>query len=169
MWKEFKEFALKGNVIDMAVGVVIGGAFGKIVTSIVNDIIMPPIGVALAGVNFADLKYILSPAVTDAAGEIVKPEAAIGYGAFIQTIIDFILVALCVFLVVKFIMSAKKKMEKPVEEAPEEPAGPSESDLLTEIRDLLKAQAPAEVLEKLEAAKAEAEEAAGEAVDETAE
>ena len=134
MWQEFKEFAFKGNVLDMAVGVIIGTAFGAIVSSIVKDVVMPIIGYAIAGVNFADLKVVLSPAVLDEAGEVVKPESAILYGSFIQQCIDFILIAICVFLFIKLINKAKRKQEE--EEA--EPEGPTEKDLLTEIRDLLK-------------------------------
>lgn len=129
--KEFKEFALKGNVIDMAVGIVIGGAFGKIVTSLVNDVIMPPIGYVIGGVNFSDLKHILKPAVME-AGEVVQPEAAIYYGQFIQTIIDFLIIAFMIFMIIKSINKLKK--EKPA--APEVKA--ADIVLLEEIRDLLK-------------------------------
>ena len=114
---EFKEFISKGSVIDMAVAVVIGGAFGKIVSSFVNDIIMPLIGLLFGGVNISELKWVFTPAVLDEAGEVVTPEAALTYGAFIQTIIDFILVALCIFLFIKAI----NKMKKKEEEAPAEP------------------------------------------------
>lgn len=150
MWKEFKEFAFKGNVVDMAVGVIIGGAFGKIVTSIVNDLVMPIIGFILAGVNFADLKIVLSKAVLDADGNVVTPEAAIMYGNFIQQCVDFFIIALCVFAMVKLMNNAKKKAESlivkkdsaaaeiPAEE--EQSAPPTEAELLAEIRDLLKAQ-----------------------------
>ena len=117
--KEFKEFAIRGNVIDLAVGVVIGGAFGKIVTSFVDNILMPPIGYALGGVNFNDLKFVLNET------------ASINYGAFIQSIIDFTIIAFAIFMMVKAINSLKKKEE-------EAPAGPTQESLLTEIRDLLK-------------------------------
>lgn len=134
--QEFKEFAVKGNAVDMAVGVIIGGAFGKIVSSIVNDIIMPPIGWIIGGVNFSDLKVTL-PAET--IGGVTMPTATINYGNFIQTIIDFVIIALCVFLLVKGISRLKRKKE---EEKPAEPATPpapsAEERLLTEIRDLLK-------------------------------
>lgn len=132
---EFKEFAIKGNAVDMAVGVIIGGAFGKIVSSIVNDIIMPPIGWLIGGVNFSDLKCEL-PKMKIAGME--EAAATINYGAFIQTIIDFTIIALCVFLLVKGINRlAKKKSEKPA--APPAPPQPSaEEKLLAEIRDLLK-------------------------------
>ncbi|MBO5313789.1 MAG: large-conductance mechanosensitive channel protein MscL [Prevotella sp.] len=131
---EFKEFAVKGNVVDMAVGVIIGGAFGKIVTSVVNDIIMPPIGWLIGGVNFSELKYSL-PA-KEINGELV--EATVNYGAFLQTILDFIIIAFCIFMLIKGI----NKLRAEKEEAPAEPeAAPepsNEEKLLTEIRDLLK-------------------------------
>lgn len=127
--KEFKDFALKGNVIDLAVAVVIGGAFGKIVASLVNDIIMPLIGWLLGGVSFTDLKYVITPASGDVA------EAAIYYGAFIQTIVDFLIIAFSIFLFIKLFSVAKKKKE----EAPPAPPAPApEVVLLEEIRDLLK-------------------------------
>ena len=132
--QEFKEFAVKGNAIDMAVGVIIGGAFGKIVTSIVNDIIMPPIGWVIGGVNFSDLKVTL-PAEKITGVEMAS--ATINYGSFIQTIIDFTIIALCVFLLVKGINNIKKRKEAPVAPAPE-PEPSAEEKLLTEIRDLLK-------------------------------
>ena len=134
---EFKQFAVKGNAVDMAVGVIIGGAFGKIVSSIVNDIIMPPIGWLIGGVNFSDLKFPL-PAVDIAGLEKMQP-ATINYGSFIQTIIDFTIIAFCVFLLVKGINKlARKKAEEPKQETP--PAPSKEELLLTEIRDLLKEQ-----------------------------
>lgn len=131
---EFKAFAVKGNAVDMAVGVIIGGAFGKIVSSIVDDIIMPPIGWLIGGVNFSDLKVTL-PA-EEIAGVVMQP-ATINYGNFIQTLIDFIIIAFCVFLLVKGInkMAKKKADEAP---APEPPTPSNEEKLLTEIRDLLK-------------------------------
>ncbi len=133
--KEFKEFAVRGNVVDMAVGVVIGGAFGKIVTSLVNDVIMPPIGYLMGGMNFSDLKYVLSPEesqIVDGVATVVKPEAAIAYGMFIQTVLDFLIIALCIFAMVKTINSLKKKEEAV-------PAAPTaDIVLLEEIRDLLK-------------------------------
>ena len=134
--EEFKEFALKGNVIDMAVGVVIGGAFGKIVTSIVNDLIMPIIGFLTAGVNFSDLKFVISEAVVE-NGEVVTPENALMYGSFIQNVIDFFIIALSIFIVIKLFSKLRRNSEKaPEEPAPEEPA--ADIQLLTEIRDLLK-------------------------------
>jgi large conductance mechanosensitive channel len=126
--KEFKEFAMRGNVVDLAVGVIIGAAFGKIVTSLVTDIIMPPIGILTGGIDFKDLKYVLKPAVDK------TPETAINYGLFINNVIDFIIVAFCIFLIVKGINSLKKKEEA----APAAPPAPTKEEvLLTEIRDLL--------------------------------
>ena len=101
--KEFKEFISKGNVMDMAVGVIIGGAFGKIVTSLVNDIIMPAIGSACSGVDFKDMKHVITAAELDAAGEVVTPEVAINYGTFINTVIEFFIIAICIFLVITLI------------------------------------------------------------------
>ena len=137
MLNEFKAFAVKGNAVDMAVGVIIGGAFGKIVTSIVNDIIMPPIGWLIGGVNFSDLKFELP---TVKLGSETMQAATINYGAFIQTIIDFLIIAFCVFLLVKGInkLASLKKKEEEEAPAPEEPKPTKEELLLTEIRDLLK-------------------------------
>ncbi|HEY9542849.1 large-conductance mechanosensitive channel protein MscL [Prevotella sp.] len=133
---EFKEFAVKGNAVDMAVGVIIGGAFGKIVSSIVDDIIMPPIGWLIGGVKFTDLKLTL-PTV-DIPGVEKMEAATINYGNFLQTAFDFIIIAFCVFLLVKGINKmAKKKVEEPAAPAPE-PEPTKEEKLLTEIRDLLK-------------------------------
>lgn len=132
--QEFKDFAVKGNAVDMAVGVIIGGAFGKIVSSIVDDIIMPPIGWLIGGVNFSDLKITL-PAEKIADGIEMKA-ATINYGSFIQTLIDFVIVAFCVFLLVKAINKLAKKKK---DETPAAPPAPSKEEvLLTEIRDLLK-------------------------------
>lgn len=138
--KDFKAFAMKGNVIDMAVGVVIGGAFGKIVTSIVNDIIMPVFGYLTAGIKFTDLKLVLAEAVMDAEGAVLTPEVAITYGNLIQQVVDFLLIALSIFVVIRLVTKAGEKLRKQEEEAPaaEEPAGPTTEELLTEIRDLLK-------------------------------
>lgn len=130
--KEFKEFAMRGNVIDLAVGVVIGGAFGKIVTSLVDDIIMPPIGYLIGGFDFKAIKLTLKEAVVDAAGKVTSPEVTINLGNFIQVLIQFTIIAFAIFLVVKAINSLKKK-----EEAAAAPTPPTEA-LLTEIRDLLK-------------------------------
>lgn len=126
---EFKEFAVKGNVIDMAVGVIIGGAFGKIVTSLVNDVIMPIVGMLTGGVSFADEKIKLAEAKEGAEAVYLN------YGQFIQNVVDFIIIAFCIFLMIKGIMKLKKKKE----EEPAAPAAPSKEEvLLTEIRDLLK-------------------------------
>lgn len=134
--KEFKEFAMKGNVIDMAVGVVIGGAFGKIVSSLVTDIIMPPIGLLIGDVKFSELKLILAEAELNEAGEVAKQAVSINYGNFIEITIQFIIIALAIFMVIKGINSMKRKEEaKP---APPPPAPPADVQLLTEIRDLLK-------------------------------
>ena len=131
---EFKQFAMKGNVVDMAVGVIIGGAFGKIVSSIVADIIMPPIGWLIGGVDFSSLKVNLP--VNPLAPEGTEP-VSINYGAFIQNTIDFLIIALCIFLLIKGINKLMKKKEE--ESAPaEEPTPSKEEVLLTEIRDLLK-------------------------------
>lgn len=123
--KDFKEFAVKGNAVDLAVGVIIGGAFGKIVSSIVNDILMPIIGIFLGGINFNNLKYVIKPA----NGTI--PESAIRYGNFIQSVVDFVIIAFCIFLMVKGINKLRKKDDPPP------PAPTKEEILLTEIRDLL--------------------------------
>lgn len=135
--QDFKAFALKGNVVDMAVGVIIGGAFGKIVTSVVNNIIMPPIGVVTGGVDFTDLKVTLKEAVVE--GETVVSEAVtLNYGQFIQDVVDFLIIAFCIFLMIKGIAKlSRKKEEAPAEPAPE-PEPSAEEKLLTEIRDLLK-------------------------------
>ena len=137
--QDFKAFALKGNVVDMAVGVIIGGAFGKIVTSIVNNIIMPPIGLAVGGVDFSDLKLTLKEAVMNGE-EVVSEAVTWNYGAFIQDVVDFLIIAFCVFLLVKGITAlTRKKEEEPAAPAPE-PEPTAEEKLLTEIRDLLKEQ-----------------------------
>ena len=134
---EFKAFAVKGNAVDMAVGVIIGGAFGKIVSSIVNDIIMPPIGWLIGGVNFTDLKFTL-PQV-EIPGVETMTAATINYGNFIQTLLDFVIIAFCVFMLVKFInkLAHKQKTEEATKPAPK-PEPSAEEKLLMEIRDLLK-------------------------------
>lgn len=136
--KEFKEFAVKGNVMDMAVGVIIGGAFGKIVTSVVNDIIMPPVGLLVGGVDFSDMKLTLKKEVLDAAGAVVTPAVNWNYGAFIQQVVDFTILAFCVFLMVKLMNRLTKKPAPAPAPAPEPPKPSNEEVLLTEIRDLLK-------------------------------
>ncbi len=141
--KEFKEFAMKGNVVDMAVGVIIGATFGKIVSSLVNDIIMPLIGVVTGGINFTDYKWVIQKAVMDGQ-EVLKPEVSMNWGAWVQTVVDFLIVAFCIFVMIKFINNLRKKTEKEqLEEAAApapDPAPTKEEVLLTEIRDLLKQQ-----------------------------
>ena len=146
--EEFKAFAMKGNVVDMAIGVIIGGAFGKIVSSVVADLIMPLIA-AIGGVNTSDLKLTLKPgvdAVLDEAGNVVTEAVAAvtwNYGAFIQNVLDFLIIAICLFCIIKFIakLSSLKKKEEVAEEAPAPAPEPTKEEvLLTEIRDLLKAQ-----------------------------
>lgn len=134
--KEFKEFAVKGNVIDLAVAVIIGGAFGKIVTSFVNDIVMPPIGLLIGGVNFKNLALVLKEAVVDDAGEVVTAAVTLNYGAFIQNVVDFTIIAFVIFMAVKAMNSLKKKEE--AAPPPPPPAPPKSEVLLEEIRDLLK-------------------------------
>lgn len=130
---EFKAFALKGNVMDMAVGIIIGGAFGKIVSSIVNDVIMPPIGLLVGGVNFTDLKIIMKEAVGDV------PAVTINYGNFLQVTFDFLIIAFAIFMVIKFMNNLNRKKAAAEAVAPPTPPAPSkEEQLLTEIRDLLK-------------------------------
>ena len=142
LWEDFKKFAFKGNIVDMAVGVIVGGAFGKIVSSIVNDIVMPFFGFLTSGTDFKALKWVLSPAVVE-NGTVVKAESAILYGNFIQNVVDFLIIAICIFFFLKVLTRARKKKE---EEVIEEPKKPSEIDLLIEIRDLLKGEqeSPAE-------------------------
>ncbi|MFH0892884.1 MAG: large-conductance mechanosensitive channel protein MscL [Bacteroidota bacterium] len=132
--KEFKEFAVRGNVFDMAIGIVIGAAFGKIVTSLVTDVILPPLGILIGGVDFTDLSIILQSASVDALGKPVDA-VVLGYGKFIQTLFDFVIVAFAIFLVIKGMNRIKRKQAA---EAPPEPT--NQEKLLTEIRDLLKSQ-----------------------------
>lgn len=135
---EFKEFAVKGNVVDLAVGVIIGGAFGKIVTSLVNDVLMPVIGYFTGGVNFSEHRWVIQPEVVNHETlEVITPEIAISWGVFVQAVVDFIIVAFCIFCMVKFIMNLRKvKEQEVVEETTPEPS--DEVKLLSEIRDLLK-------------------------------
>ena len=136
--REFREFAVKGNVVDLAVGVIIGVAFGKVVNSLVTDVIMPPIGLLLGGVDFSSLAVMLKPATVDAAGKAV-PAVLLKYGVFINTIIEFVIVAFAVFLIVKAINVARRQEAV----APAPPPAPSrEEELLTEIRDLLRVRRP---------------------------
>ena len=147
--KEFKAFALKGNVMDMAVGVIIGGAFGKIVTSLVNDVIMPPIGYLTGGVDFKDLKWVIQEAAEATETSAAVAEVALKYGAFLQQVFDFLIIAISVFAMIKIankLTSLRKKEEEAVEEPAPEPAPAPEPEpeptkeevLLAEIRDLLK-------------------------------
>ncbi len=140
---EFREFAIKGNMVDMAVGIVIGGAFGTIVSTLVNKIVMPPIGMLTAGIDFGSLKLVLKDGVEavkegDRVVTPAVPEVAIGYGEFINALLSFLIVAICLFIVVKMINTARAKFEKEQEEAP--PPGPTkDQELLMEIRDAIKA------------------------------
>lgn len=136
---EFKAFAMRGNVIDMAVGVVVGGAFSKIVTSLVNDVIMPCVTLLTGAADFTGLSLVLKEAVKDAAGNEITAGISINYGSFIQNIIDFLIIAFCIFMVVKLINKLSTLKKKEEEEAqPEPPKGPTTEELLSEIRDLLK-------------------------------
>ena len=134
---EFKEFAMRGNVLDMAVGVILGGAFGKITTSLVNDVFMPLIGALIGGVDLGKLNIVLKDAVMNGE-EVVAPAVTLGIGTFLTTVIDFILVAFVIFLMIKTINRFHKKKEE--DPKPEEPKGPTTEELLTDIRDLLKEQ-----------------------------
>ncbi len=137
MIKEFREFALKGNMVDMAVGIIIGGAFGGVVKALVDYVMMPPLGAVIGGVDFSDFKWTIKNAVIE-NGKEIKPATVMQYGAFITTLINFAIVAFAVFLLVKAINTARAKLEKPKEATP---AGPTQEQLLTEIRDLLKKRA----------------------------
>jgi large conductance mechanosensitive channel len=139
--QEFKAFAMKGNVVDMAVGVIIGGAFGKIVSSVVADIVMPPLGLLIGGVNFTDLKITLKDAVPATATSEAVEAVTLNYGNFLQNVFDFLIIALAIFLMIKGIskLTSKKQEEEPAP-VPEPPAPTKEELLLTEIRDLLKEQ-----------------------------
>ena len=141
-FEEFKAFAMRGNVVDMAVGVVIGGAFGKITTSIVNDIIMPVISLLTGGVDFTEWKWVLKEAVLDAEGAVTSAEVAVNYGNLISIILDFIIIAFAVFCLVRGLNALHRKKEEPAPEPEEEPAppAPTTEELLAEIRDLLKDQ-----------------------------
>jgi large conductance mechanosensitive channel len=132
--KEFKEFAMKGNVMDMAVGVIIGGAFGKIVSSLVDDVLMPLVGMLTGGIDVSGLAYkVMLPNPVEGGEPLAG--ATLKYGAFIQNVIDFLIIAFCIFLMMKAINKLMAKKEEP---APEAPAGPTQEELLAEIRDLLK-------------------------------
>ena len=136
--QEFKEFAVKGNAIELATAVIIGGAFGKIVSSVVADVIMPPIGLLLGGVKFTDLKISLTDPVINAAGVITKQAVSINYGNFIQSLVDFLIIAFAIFMMIKGMNSMKKKEVAAPVEAPASPEPTKEELLLAEIRDILK-------------------------------
>ncbi len=135
MIDEFKAFAMRGNVVDMAVGIIIGGAFGKIISSFVSDVLMPPLGLLLGGIDFKDMTYVLKEAVIQ--GEEVIPAVSLNYGMFIQNVVDFLIIAFAIFMAIKGMNSLKKK-EEVVEEVAAPPAPTKEEELLAEIRDLLK-------------------------------
>ena len=141
-FSDFKAFALKGNIVDMAVGVIIGGAFGKIVTSLVNDIITPLISILTGKVMLTNLKWVISPAVLDESGKVIHEEVSLLYGNFLQRVIDFFIIALSIFIVIRIMMNAQKKMEalKKKKEEETEPQVPAETELevLKEIRELMK-------------------------------
>jgi len=138
MLDEFKQFAMRGNVLDMAVGIIIGGAFGKIVSSIVSDVIMPPVGLLVGGVNFTDLKITIKQQILDAAGTVIAPAVTINYGNFIQVTFDFIIIAFAIFMLIKGMNNINRKKEE-APAAPATPPPPAEDiQLLKEIRDLLK-------------------------------
>ncbi|WP_106830142.1 large-conductance mechanosensitive channel protein MscL [Parabacteroides pacaensis] len=137
---EFKTFAMRGNVVDMAVGIILGGAFGKIVSSLVSDIIMPGVGLLIGGVNFTNLKIVLKHAVTNAKGEVIEPAVSINYGNFIQVTVDFIIISFAIFLLVKGINALSQLKEKEEQTNPAAPVVPDNIKLLTQIRDLLQQQ-----------------------------
>jgi large conductance mechanosensitive channel len=134
--QEFKEFALKGNMVDMAVGIIIGAAFGKIVTSLVSDLLMPPLGLATGGINFTDMKWVLKPAAMGPSGKLIEA-VTLNYGNFVQASFDFLIMAFCIFALVKLMNRLRTNKPEP-NAAPPEP--PRQEILLTEIRDLLKAK-----------------------------
>ncbi|HAU50304.1 MAG TPA: large conductance mechanosensitive channel protein MscL [Clostridiales bacterium] len=154
MWKDFKAFLMRGNVIDLATAVVIGAAFGKIVTALVDNIIMPCIGMLTSGVDFANMKYVLKEGTLNAETLEMEGEVAIGYGVLINAIIQFIIIAFVIFIVIRLMNKAKDKLAKKQEEEKKEEETPADIALLTEIRDLLKNSDKAEeVAEKLADAK----------------
>ncbi len=134
---EFKQFISKGNVVDMAVAVIIGGAFGKIVTSLVNDIIMPLISVIVGGLNVQDWKWVIKAAEVDATGAVIAEETALTYGLFLQNIIDFLIIAFCIFVMLKIILGVQNKFRKPEPEPAPEPVKETELDVLMDIRTML--------------------------------
>ncbi|MDP4205778.1 MAG: large-conductance mechanosensitive channel protein MscL [Bacteroidota bacterium] len=135
--KEFKDFAMRGNMVDMAVGIIIGGAIGKIISSLVNDILMPPIGLLLGGMNFSDLKIELKHQIVSEAGKILAPAVSINYGNFIQTLIDFLIIAFAIFMMIRLMNQLRAEKGTP-QPAPTPPEPTKEENLLTEIRDILK-------------------------------
>ncbi|SDL81781.1 large conductance mechanosensitive channel [Catalinimonas alkaloidigena] len=137
LFKEFKKFAFRGNVIDLATGVIIGAAFGKITTSLVDDIIMPPLGLLIANIDFTRLAFVLKPAVTNAVGEVTEPAVLIRYGNFIQIIVNFFIIAIAVFLFLEFIERLQRKEEEKPGPTPK-PKPTEQEKLLAEIRDLLR-------------------------------
>jgi len=145
MIKEFKEFAMRGNVVDMAVGIIIGGAFGKIISSLVKDVIMPPIGVLMGGVDFSSLKLTIQDGVAESVGATGETVAAaeavtINYGVFVMAVLDFLIIAFAIFMMIKVMNKATEAMKKEEEAKPAEPPKPSNEEvLLTEIRDALRA------------------------------
>jgi large conductance mechanosensitive channel len=137
MLRDFKEFAMKGNVIDMAVGIIIGAAFGKIISSLVSDVIMPPIGLLVGGIDFKDIAFNMKDAVMDpATGKVIKEAVTLKIGNFIQTVVDFVIVAFAIFMMIEGVANLSKKKAAEAPAAP--PAPTKEQELLTEIRDLLK-------------------------------
>jgi len=138
LFKDFKDFAMRGNVVDMAVGVIVGGAFGKIVSSLVDDVIMPVVGVATGGIDFKEFKAVIKDPVLDAAGQVTQEAVTINYGMFIQYVVDFLIVAFCIFMAIRFMQKFRRKEEEAAA-APPEPT--KEEVLLTEIRDLMRKQA----------------------------
>jgi large conductance mechanosensitive channel len=140
MWKEFRDFIMRGNVLELAVAVIIAGAFGAIVKSFTADLIMPPIGLALGNVDFTDLAITLKPAVLNDAGETLVEAVQIRYGAFIQTVLDFLIIAFIIFMLVRTYNKIREQNKEEQEEPPSPPPGPTQEELLREIRDILKAQ-----------------------------
>jgi large conductance mechanosensitive channel len=141
MLKEFRDFIMRGNVLELAVAVIIAGAFGAIVTSFTNDVIMPPVGLALGNVDFSDLAVTLQAAEMNDAGEVVKEAVQIRYGKFIQKVIDFLIIGFIIFMLVRTYNKIQERTKKEEEAAaPAPPPGPTSEELLTEIRDLLKQQ-----------------------------
>ncbi|MEW6197488.1 MAG: large-conductance mechanosensitive channel protein MscL [Planctomycetota bacterium] len=135
--KEFREFALRGSVVDMTVGIIIGGAFGGLVKSLVDHVMMPPLGVLVGGLDFSDYKLVLRQAVVE-NGQVVRPEAVLQYGTFITVVINFLIVAVAVFLLIKGINVARRRLD--ATSTPAAPPGPTPEQLLTDIRDLLRAR-----------------------------